>query len=242
MYNSELTLQGDQVHIWKVRLPLSQKKVERLHECLDSEERKRSGNFHFPRDRTRFITARGALRTILGSYLNEPSAALRFGYGTHGKPFLAYPPVTRGIAFNLSHCDDMVVIGVASNRDIGVDVEVIRTFPELEDIAEQYLSKEERESLELAEGEARLRLFYHIWTRREAVAKARGLDLSAALSDFQIPTYSPGSGIRFEQKGGCAWCIQDLRLDSSHIAAVCIEGNAFRATFLNFGDVKDEAR
>jgi 4'-phosphopantetheinyl transferase len=91
------------VDIWKFSIPLAGGAIARLNECLNSEERERTGKFHFARDRWRYISARGALRTILGSYLNERPDALTFEYGPFGKPFLARPPAARRLAFNLSH-------------------------------------------------------------------------------------------------------------------------------------------
>ena len=234
MTELDLSFQQGQVHVWKVPLPLSEKTVARLMECLNPEERERSGKFRFEQDQWRYISARGALRIILGSYVNERPDALTFEYGNHGKPFLVQPLGAFRIAFNLSHCRDMAVIGVASRRRIGVDVETIRDLPELEDIVEQHFSKEERASIESADGEAKARLFFHVWTRREAAAKARGLDLSAALSDHEIPFYPPGSGVRLEQKGECAWSLHDLQLGLTCIGAVCVEGEAGVALVRDF--------
>jgi 4'-phosphopantetheinyl transferase len=126
---------------------------------------------------------------------------------------------------------DMAVIGVASCRRVGVDVETIRKLPELEHIVERHFSREERASIGAADGEAKSRLFFHIWTRREAAVKARGLDLSAALSDLHIRLYPPGSGARLEQKEECAWSLQDLQLGPLHIGAVCTEGETCNSVF-----------
>jgi 4'-phosphopantetheinyl transferase len=224
----------ERVDIWKVPLPLSEGAIARLKECLNSEERERSGKFRFEKDQCNYISARGALRTILGSYLNERPDDLAFGYGPYGKPFLAHPPAEHELTFNLSHCMDMAVIGVASCRRIGVDVETIRELPEWEHIVERHFSREERISIGSADGEARNRRFFHIWTRREAAAKARGLDLSAALSDIDIPLYPPGSGARFEQKEKGVWSLQDLQLGPSHTGAMCAEGETCDAVFRDF--------
>jgi len=234
MLELEPSFQQEQLHIWKVPLPLSEEAVAHLKECFSCEERERIRKFHFARDRWNYISARGALRTILGSYLNERPQDPIFGYGPYGKPFLARPPSTRWLTFDLSHYVDMAVIGVASCRRIGVDVETIRELPELEHIVEGHFSREEHASIGTADGEAKSRLFFHIWTRREAAAKARGLDLSAALSDLEIPLYPPGSGARFEQEGECAWSLQDLQLGPSHIGAVCAEGETCDAVFRDF--------
>ena len=102
------------------------------------------------------------------------------------------------------------------------------------EIVERHFSREERASIGAADGEAKGRLFFHIWARREAAAKARGLDLSAALSDLDIPLYPPGSGARLEQKGEGVLSLQDLQLDPSHIGAVYAEDETCDAVFRDF--------
>lgn len=233
MSELEPFFQRGQIHIWKVPLPLPEPVVSRLKENLNFEERERSGRFHFVQDQLKYMTARGSLRAILGSYLNERPDTLRFEYGAYGKPLLLRLPTAYRIDFNLSHCGDMAVIGVASRRRIGVDVETIRKLPELKDIARQYFSREERAFIASADGEAKGRLFFHFWTRREAAAKARGLDISAALSDLEIPFYPLGSEALLEQEGG-TWSIHDLQLGPAHIGAVCAEGESCDVIYRDF--------
>jgi 4'-phosphopantetheinyl transferase len=234
MTELEASSQPGHVHVWKVPLPLPERTVARLNECLNSEERERSERFRFEEDKRRYISARGALRTILGSYLNEPPRDLEFGYGNYGKPFLARLLAAPGINFNLSHCRDMVLIGVTSQGRIGIDVETIRMVPELDDIVVRHFSSEERDSIESADGQTKTRLFFHAWTRREAIVKARGLDLAAALSDLKIVFYPPGSGVRLKQEEEGVWSLQDLQFDLAHVGAVCVEGETGDAIIHDF--------
>ncbi len=220
-----------QVQIWKVPLPLPQETIDHLNEWLSSEERERIGKFHFPNDRRRYASARGALRAILAAYLDEHPRSLTFGYGPCGKPFLADPSSAHGIEFNLSHCMDMAVIGVARSRCVGIDVEAIREIPEMEHVVERHFSREERASIAAADGAEKIRLFLHFWTRREAAAKARGLDLSAALSDLGVPAYAPGGGACFAHREESTWSLQDLEPGLSHIGALCVEGTSCEVVY-----------
>jgi 4'-phosphopantetheinyl transferase len=222
------------VHVWKVPLPLPEETIARLNEWLSPEERERITRFHFAEDRARNTSARGALRAILAAYLDEHPRALTFGYGPRGKPFPTAPAAARRIEFNLSHCTDLAVIGVASSRRVGIDVEAVREIPEMEYIVERYLNNEEGASIAAAAGEARTRLFLQFWTRREASAKARGLDLSAALSDLHVPLYPRCAGVSFGQEEGDAWSLKDLELDPSHIGTVCMEGETCDAVLRDF--------
>src|SRR5258706_6121336 len=56
-------------HIWAIPLDLNPAAVEEFHATLASAERERAARFQFPRARHRFVVGRGALRHILGRYL-----------------------------------------------------------------------------------------------------------------------------------------------------------------------------
>lgn len=70
-----LLLKREQVHVW--RASLIQPSVDSFRDLLDPKKRDRADRFHFPRDRDRFIIARGILRDVLSRYLaakpGEPS-------------------------------------------------------------------------------------------------------------------------------------------------------------------------
>lgn len=84
---SQLRASHDEVHIWRVSL--EETHATKLQSLLDDDERMRAARFRFPEHRKRFIVARGALRSILGVYLDTESTALRFSYSDYGKPALA---------------------------------------------------------------------------------------------------------------------------------------------------------
>ena len=175
---------------------------------MDPNEKNRHFGFKFPQDRRRYAVSRGALRQILARYLGIHPSGVNFGYGPSGKPFLAGSSKENELKFNLSHCDDLVVIAVSCGRDVGVDVEKVREVPEQESIMGRYLSEEDRLFIRATDGHERTRSFFRIWTRREAAAKALGLDISAALTPLLVPTYPPGAGARL--------AVSRLTVGSSH--------------------------
>ena len=85
----DLTLASGEVHVWRAVLNPPVSCVEQLQRLLSADELQRAWRFHFPRDRRRFIVARGVLRDILSRYLRVPPAALAFRYSVYGKPALA---------------------------------------------------------------------------------------------------------------------------------------------------------
>ena len=81
-----LVLGSDEVHVWRARLDVMALQVEALAQTLAADERARAQRFHFQRDRTHYIAARGLLRAILARYLDEQPDRLRFCYSPPGKP------------------------------------------------------------------------------------------------------------------------------------------------------------
>jgi 4'-phosphopantetheinyl transferase len=145
-------------------------------------------------------------------------------------------------------------VAVAAERGVGVDVERIRPLTDLSSIQERFFSREEQEFLAAA-GEAegagapprleRTRAFLALWTRREAAAKAMGLDLQAALAQVQVPVYPPGgtavlAGLPEPGTAAAAadnagpWSLHDLPLDPEHVGAVCVQGERPAVLLRNF--------
>src|SRR5437763_12705158 len=83
-----LILDDNEVHVWRATLDLSPSDVQALEQILAADERTRANKFHFQKDRTHFVVARGILRAILGRYLSRDRRTLHFCYSQFGKPFL----------------------------------------------------------------------------------------------------------------------------------------------------------
>jgi 4'-phosphopantetheinyl transferase len=223
----------EEVHVWIVDLLWAEAQLSLLEGSLGQDERARCRRFLFIEDRRRFACAHGALRAVLGAYIGARPADLRFGHGPCGKPHLTEPTVDGRVGFNLSHSREMAVIAVSPGREVGIDVEKLRAIPEMDLIAERYFSGEERAALASDGAWTREEAFFRVWTRREAAAKARGLDLSTALSGVPFPLYPSGGGACITL-GGAAWSLRDLPLPSPHVAAVCAEGATCRPVTRRF--------
>src|SRR3954468_8454298 len=87
----------DDVHAWAVPLDLSQQAYAELFEMLASDERKRSSDFRFDDPRRRYVISRGALRRLLGAYLDLQPTAIQLTVDQNQKPRLAHNSASTGL-------------------------------------------------------------------------------------------------------------------------------------------------
>lgn len=173
-----------EVHVWAWGFGSSEPDVEKHSAWLTDDERERMNRFYFLRHRIQFATSHANLRLILGAYLQCDAKSLRFFTGAFGKPALAGEHGETEISFNLTHTATAGMLAVASGIEVGVDAETIR--PIGPDVAESHFSASELSDLNTLSGDAWLKGFYRIWTRKEALLKAEGVGLNLPLADFDV--------------------------------------------------------
>ena len=219
----DLVLPMDEIHIWRANLDFAPAVLDRARALLSPDEESRAARFHFARDRDHFTACRGALRELLGAYLNIPPGALEFCYGIHGKPALRGDNSQLPIRFNLSHADGLAVLAFARGREVGIDLEPIRAAFPGEEIAARYFSVQELAELRALPPAERSEGFSLCWTRKEAYAKARGLGLQIKLDSFSV-SLTPGRREALQSEDSCRWILRSFRPASHFVAAVVSEG------------------
>lgn len=207
---TEPELRLGQAHLWRYSLNVSSERLAMLAATLDRSEQERAAALRAAQLRARFIVGRGLLRETLARYAATPPEALRLRVGACGKPALDGEPDS-GLRFNLSHCDDLLLIAVTRQREVGVDLERVRPITSMAQIAESLFSAEERAALEGAAAELREWRFVQLWTRHEAIAKGGGGGLARA------PTDELG------------WSIFELNPAPGYIASLALEGEGWHA-------------
>jgi 4'-phosphopantetheinyl transferase len=218
------------VHVWRAPLVQSAERVEELQRLLGEDERRRAARFHFRKDRECFIVARGLLRTILGRYLHSEPRSLRFIYSVYGKPSLA--DSSGGLRFNLSHSGDFALLALTYGRELGVDIEKLRTDFANEQIAGRFFSPREVARLRALPAGLRLEAFFNCWTRKEAYIKAHGEGLSLPLDGFDV-TLAPDEpaqllSTRDDPGEASRWSLRALHPCHGYVAALAVEGDGWR--------------
>ena len=219
-------LEDRAIQVWSVDLRVSAAVHARLESLLSGDERERAGRFRFDAHRRRFIVARGVLRTLLGAAVGRPAEAVRFRYGTAGKPTLADPPDSP-LGFNVSHADDVALLALGQSVRVGVDVERVRTAPDLERLAARFLAPSEAAAFLRLPPPRRTLAFYTCWCRKEAFLKARGTGLAGNLKSFAV-TLDPDEPPRITQIDGdrdlpARWTLTDLDAPGGYVAALAAD-------------------
>jgi 4'-phosphopantetheinyl transferase len=172
------------IHVWRVSLEGDTAREQGARAMLCPDELMRCDRFKFPHLRRRYALGRAALREILGHSLHAGAQSLRFTYGPQGKPALAGPD--QGLAFNVSHSEDVALIAVGACAELGVDVEHRDPRRGCREIAQRFFSPEEIDALDRMPPTDFIEGFYRCWTRKEAYIKARGGGLSIPLTSFAV--------------------------------------------------------
>jgi 4'-phosphopantetheinyl transferase len=224
MKNSSVSVLS--IELFLAELDVESARNEYYRSLLSPDEQRRAERYHYAADRSRFITARGVLRTLLGSRLSRAPESLRFEYGANGKPALeGGDPELR---FNLSHSAGFALYALSQRDDVGVDIEQIRDGFSETSIAEQFFSERECTTLRELPREAQSLAFFQCWTRKEAFVKANGHGLPFGLGDFDV-SLEPGQpaallSVHNDSAVAAEWSLFSLTPAPGFVAAVAIRG------------------
>ena len=218
-------LDSGQIHVWTATLAVHGDALAQHRALLANEEKARADRFVFPRVRERFIVARAILRRLLSVYVRGHPAELCFGYAARGKPYLLHGSE---LHFNLSHAEDAAMIAIATQREIGIDIEATARNVDIEGVARKVFSPDEFVRLTALAPADRRAAFFRIWTRKEAYIKARGDGFGYPTRSFSV-SLLPGDedalldGAR-QAIGQLDWRIAEIVAPEGFCAALAVPG------------------
>lgn len=218
-------LERETIHVWQAFVPHFDGCLEKLEMLLSRDERLKSDQFYFEKDRALFVVAHGILRKLLGRYLDILPDHVLFEKGPYGKPeIVGLSRVRAPFCFNISHSHELVVFAFSTQCGIGVDVERVRRLPDFLGIAQGYFHPKEVEQLIKTPAGQQRDLFYECWTKKEAFIKGTGEGLSRPLDSFAV---SLGGGddrgeIRIfgGQGKGRRWSVQSFKAICGYAGAI----------------------
>lgn len=169
-------------------------------------------------------------------YVNQRPEVLTFASGRHGEPFLAgVRGASENVRFNLAHSADAALIAIADDREVGIDLERICHNVESLKPAERFFSPDEFERLRHVPDDQANRLFFTLWTCKEAYLKAIGTGLSLELDRFEVLPFPGDLTARVRLLGDGRpredWLIRILSLGPDYAGAIAAKGEDWRVRF-----------
>jgi 4'-phosphopantetheinyl transferase len=168
-----------EVHVRGFILDIGDEELARAAQALSRDEQERADRLVSGQHRRHFMAAHAGLRAVLSRYCGNRPQELVVRKATAGKPFLPDYP---SIRFNLTHSHGRALIAVATDREVGVDLEKVRPEVDVIRLAKRFLSGKDQAFIERSEPAQRHERFLQTWVAREAVFKADGSGMAFPLS------------------------------------------------------------
>ncbi len=155
---------------------------------LNSAELARADSLSHPLMRQRHIEVRARLRLLLADYLQQAPADIRIVRTEQGKPYVPDHP---HLVFNISHTARQLVIAIAHQSQLGVDIEHAKPRANLAALVAKCFADVEATYWHSLPDTQKTTAFYRFWTKKEAFVKATGRGIALGLKDCVINPLRP---------------------------------------------------
>ena len=125
------------------------------------------------------LRAEPLARAWLEGELGHPAEALAIHRTEHGRPLLGPPLADWDVSW--SHSGEGLLMALARDLRVGIDLEVKRPRPKAQVLANRFFAPEEAAALAALPDALRETAFVRLWCAKEAVLKAHGQGLSFGL-------------------------------------------------------------
>lgn len=191
-----MRLEPEAIHLWvanEAEFTLANLEGQCL-KWLSVGDRQRYNRLVFDRHRKQLLLGRLLLRSVLTLY--DDSVAMddwAFTANEYGKPALDRHQHQQSLFFNVSHSQGRLVMAIARQDHVGVDIEWASRPRRVARIAARYFAPAEVDGLMALPVSQQLHRFYQLWTLKEAYIKARGLGLAIPLQQFSFDLDKPST-------------------------------------------------
>jgi 4'-phosphopantetheinyl transferase len=228
--NRNMLLASGEIHLWLSFYDdiTEERLLSSYRRLLNAEEKEQELRFYFEKDRRRYLITRALVRTVLSRYVSIPPKEWAFSTNAYGRPDIANDQAKDAcLSFNISHTHSVIVLGVTTNRALGVDVEHLCAREAAIDIADRYFAPREVAVLTAAPPDQQQYRFFEYWTLKEAYIKARGIGLSLPLDKFSFH-YPNDHAVKIAIAPELAddstrWQFWQFRPTAEYLVAICAE-------------------
>lgn len=221
-------MQKKQVDIVAISLKQPDNVINALYWYLTDEEKNQLLKFPYTQERNRFIICQGAVRQILSKYLEKPSSQIEIKHSQNGKPIIHKKGGGVEIQFSLAHSEDMAVCALSPDINLGVDIQFMHPFINVDRWIVTNFTEEEREYFYGCDQNSRLNRLFTLWARKEAFINAIGQGLSFPLKECSVldgknPTHFKEIKLGWRTSLMGYWFFTDLTIMKGYASALVIE-------------------
>jgi len=150
------------------------------------------------------------------------------------------PPATeRVLRFSVSHSGDCMLLAVACDGRVGIDIERLRQGVRAENLARRFFSEREGEGFFSLALDAREMAFFRTWVCKEAYLKAvgSGVGVPAGLRRFSVSVGAdrPPAILHTELEPGgvTSFSLYDIDVPEGYVGALAVEGTGHRIRYVD---------
>ncbi len=208
------------IDVWDIIPQFLAEHFTLLERYIDPEERTISTRYYKQEDQKAFIARRAILRVLLSKYLSVSPFEIKFGPWKNKKPGIIQPRINP-IYFNISHSSDRLLLAIGQS-EVGIDIEKNDQQFDFGEVVSHSFSSDECDHIHTHEQPGKL--FYRLWTRKEALIKAtaKGIDEDLKLIPCLDGThYIPGPIL----DSSSDWEIYSFTTSGDEASIACLKGN-----------------
>lgn len=185
MERKDILTNKNQIDVWAVEIPRFYENETYFYALLSEAEKKRANAFVTAQLKSRYTISQSILRLLLAEYVSLEPEQIVYSFGTHRKPYLATNPLE--LHFNLSHSNDMALIGLSYIDEVGVDIEKLNPKTLEKELEKSVMCDNELEIFRNIPLESKTEAFFSLWTHKESLLKLVGLGLYKELKELDVP-------------------------------------------------------
>ncbi|PXX40219.1 4'-phosphopantetheinyl transferase family protein [Undibacterium pigrum] len=217
-----------QPQIWTARLSDLREYRQELLTLLNSAEHTRCARYLQQDDRDRYLGGRALTKLATAKLTGLQPADVSIVVAASGKPAIGLARADIKLpAISISHAGELVVVALAHDADIGVDVELLHHDVNLDELMGVVCSAREIAEInkpgQKQNQKSRTQKFYEFWVLKEAYLKATGDGLSADARRlvFSVDNVSTVSLLQsLDKQPAHAWDFFLKLYDQQHVLAL----------------------